>query len=130
MGGVRQTLESLEEWLAFLGCPQTVGNRPFPIAPIRNILQLLVERAVLQVLGAHDACSSARIDEIIEFDLARAAVFARPGGRNWAARVHVCKLRIHNGFLDLRWFEFKRVDLDAVEDLCTRLSSVSEHQVV
>lgn len=123
-------MQSLKERLSFLGCPYSVRNSPLPIPPIRHILQLLIERAVLQILGAHDTRSSARIDEIVEFDLTRAAIFAGPGGRDWAARVHVCDLLIHDFWLDFYWDEFKRVDFDAIEDLGALLPGVAEHEVV
>ena len=61
-------------------CANGIAPGPFPVAPVGDVFQSLIGLPVLQIFGAHQARSSTCIDEVVEFDLARAAVFARPGG--------------------------------------------------
>lgn len=99
-------------------------NCATPITPAGDILQVLVEGAVLQVFGADNTSTSAGIYQIIEFDGAGTSTSTGPGGGNRSAKFGVTGVRaLHGGKLD-------RVDLDAVKDLCTTLSSVSENQFI
>ncbi len=81
------TGECLKKWLPLSRCAWSILSCSFPVTPVGDVLQSLVVLSVLQILGAHQARSSTRIDEVIELDLARGAVFARPRGRDWASGI-------------------------------------------
>lgn len=82
----RDTFECFEKWISFSSSALGIIGSSTPVTPVGNVFQSLVALAILEVFGAHYAGSPTSIDEVIELDLARAAVLTRPGGRNRASR--------------------------------------------
>lgn len=58
----------------------------FPIRPVGNVLEVLVERSLFQVFSADNAVPSARIDEVLELDTSFSAVSVPPGCRRRSAK--------------------------------------------
>src|SRR4051812_27923355 len=61
---VRNTVLSLEKWLALLWGSNPILNSPLKISPAGNVLEILVEGTVLQVLGAYDTSSATGVNKV------------------------------------------------------------------
>lgn len=74
------TCQRLKVWATLLVRAGAVDTTALPITPVCNVLQALVELAVLQVFVAHKTKSTARIYEVIESDGPGGTILAAPGG--------------------------------------------------
>jgi hypothetical protein len=120
---------SLEIWLAFLRGSNTVLNSPFEISPASNVLEILVEGAVLQVLGACNTSSSTSVNKVVELDISGGAILLRPRSRNRLAEVYTIGAH-HRSIFAIRRLEFNAGNLDTIKSLGTAFSGMFEDQMV
>lgn len=116
-------MQGFKKWLSLYWRSHSIWGGALPVSPAGYVLEIVVEGAVLEVLGAGDAGTTARIDEIVEFDGSRAPVFGFPAGGDGSVGVIVVVVVVVIGELDRR-------DADAVEGLGPGFGRVFEHQVV
>lgn len=84
--------------------------------------------AILEIFCAHDAHSTAGVNNVVEFNYARGAVLlAGPGGRHGATRVLCLVVGGTRAFVGRK---FNGGDFGAIEDLSAALARMSEDKVV
>lgn len=112
----------------------TVRATAFPVAPVGDILEVLVELAVLEVLGAQQAEPSRRVDDVVEQNGACGAVLALPGGADGLAGVDgaflgVVRVVVCGGAVgDI--FKLDSLNLGGVEGLGPACGGVVKEQLV
>ena len=95
---------------------------------MRNIFQSFVHRSILQILGRNNTGTTTRIHQVIESDLPRATVFARPLSGDCTSRIG--DTRIGRESPVLVGLEVNGIDFGAVVGTGAAFRSVFEYQVV
>ncbi len=99
----------------------------FPYMPAPGKWAQFATRTVLEILGAQQAGTSARVHDVVEFDRPTAARLAAPRGTDGPANVGQRRFSVR--FNDAG-VEVDRTHFDAVKDFGTALLGVAEHDLV
>lgn len=82
---LRRTFERFEIGSTLLVCADTVNSTSSPVTPAGNVPQSPVIVPVLEVLGADEAISARRINDILRRNGSRRPVLASPSSRHGTA---------------------------------------------